>query len=143
MGAIGPDGGSGGSGGAVVWMLLDQLEVPVDGTLVVADYALEAGAQYELRAFGTYYCVGTDIECDVEYSNDPPVDVVSDLDVGIGIDVSTPGPALAPFWGAYNDLHEYTAEWVGSGEPITAKLFDPNYTNNYGGPLVVEIWGSP
>lgn len=140
-GAGGGSTGGGGTGGtSPTWQLVDTLVVPTDGSDVTSGYVLQNGVTYRLRASGTFDCTGNGTVCDAEYVYRPPEDdMAGTVDFGIGINDPIVDGTTPPDWGAYTSTHIYEVSWDGTGAVITAKLHDPNYGNNSGGPLTVEI----
>jgi hypothetical protein len=124
-----------------MWVMVEELTVPVTGATVRSKLALQAGVGYRLRASGTFY-IALDTLGDAEYydfNNGPPIDGASGTDVGIAVNDAIVNNTRTPRWGAYNEQHSYEVEWMGDGAPINVQLHDGNYGNNVG-MLKLEIF---
>jgi hypothetical protein len=135
-------GGSGQGGSTPTWQVIDSFDVPINGTTVYSSVTLQSGTTYRLRASGHFDCMNVGAQCDAEYvdrSGTPDDFGGGTYDFGIGIDSSQVSSAVAPYWGAHQPSHVYEVDWQGAGAPISAKLWDPDYSNNSGSALHIEV----
>jgi hypothetical protein len=136
-------GGEGGSGGNPGWTVVETLTVPGDGSNVVSQMVLEGNVAYRLRASGTFNMnTNLDWMADAEYYNfAAPIDAVSGVDLGIGVDDATVDAVRAPHWGDYADSHVYEIDFPGTGAAITANYHDAvTYDNEGSLTLAILAW---
>ena len=121
----------------------------------VSTTALAADTHYTLRASGEFTIGGPGFG-DAEYAysgtNQGPIDNCFDspagTDLGIGIDDANVGSTTkSPDWGPFNAAHEYTADFVGTGNPISVNYHDCGHSDNGPAagrlPLTLSIFGPP
>lgn len=139
-GATGGSGGSGGSGGAPSWTVVEELTVLANGSDVESSTVLQNGVTYHLRASGTLNMNTTqNWIADAEYYNfASPIDTVSGVDIGLGVDDPTVDATRTPKWGEYRNDHTYEIDFVGEGATITANFHD-GVTYDNTGSLTLEI----
>jgi hypothetical protein len=126
--------------------MLEELSIPVGGTVVSSTVVLQSGVRYRLRASGTYfYAAAQNVLGDAEYfgfNAGGPTDTEAGVDVGLAVNDSVVDANRMPKWGAYTDTHVYEVEWTGAGATIDVQLHDGNYSNNVGS-LTVAIFMAP
>jgi hypothetical protein len=108
--------------------------------------SLTADEVYKLRAIGTAPIASGGYSVDAEYFNGSSdycvYGGVSACDYGIGVNDTSVGGLKNPFWGAMNSLHEYTIDFLGTGDQLTFRLHDDGYGDNSGF-IAVEIHAVP
>lgn len=119
------------------WVQLETLTIPCDGSEVMSMNMLANSTTYRLRASGT--CTVNDnnnSRGDAEYVGynvgGGPFDAASNVDCGMAVNDTTPGPTKLPRWGNYTSSHNYETMWMGLGARITVKFHDAEYDNNEG-----------
>lgn len=118
------------------WTVVDTLMVPCSTAGATSTFVLMAGVMYKLRASGE--CVtntANGSRGDAEYFGyniGTSYDVFQDIDDGLAINDSTPGPTKNPRWGTESTTHDYEQMWTGAGAVIVATYHDTNYSNNSG-----------
>ena len=154
-GAVAPQASDAESASALEDTLLETLAVPVDGTTTQSTMQLTAGTSYTLRASGEFIIGGPgfgDAEYAYDASNQGAIDNCfnspAGTDLGIGIDdANIGGTTKSPDWGPFNAAHEYTAEIIGTGNPISVNYHDCGHGDNGPAagrpPLTLSIFGPP
>lgn len=117
-----------------MWVPIEMLVVPVNGTSVMSTNLLTNGVGYRLRASGTFVIQspqGTLGDAEWwDFAN--PQDGVVGVDVGLAVNDATVDTSRTPKWGAYTATHIYEVPWTGNGQRIVAQLHDGNFANNTG-----------
>lgn len=119
-----------------VWVVISTLMVPCNGVPVTSPIVLTTGVVYRLRASGE--CTTNSLNGsrgDAEflgYNVGPTYDALDNIDNGIAINDTTPGPNKLPSWGTYTTTHAYQVDWTGTGSATTAMFHDTNPSNNTG-----------
>ena len=124
------------------YTLLETITVPSDGSSVSSLTSLSSSVAYKLVASGTYEIGG--FGADAEYIFPGPFDYFTNGglnagDYGIAIDDPTVGGLKLPFWGEYNETHEYIIDFTGLDSTISLNVHDDDYTDNVGS-LQVQIF---
>jgi hypothetical protein len=127
-----------------VWTTIDTLTVSCRGTTLMSSVVLQQNVMYKLRATGE--CIANDqngSKADADYvgyniNQNVPLDTVSNVDSGIAIDDTTPGPSKQPKWGTFTATHAYEVMWPGAGAVVTVRFHSSDYTNNSGS-LTLQI----
>ncbi|MCL2359382.1 hypothetical protein [Candidatus Bathycorpusculum sp.] len=122
--------------------VLDNLQIPSDGTSVVSNIALQDGISYEIVASGTYNTGGTPIinyQQDAMYTTQDNWATHTSGQNGLYIDCWTVGSKQ---WDAFNAEHIYRYTIVGNGSKISFRIHDTSFKDNSGS-IYVQILGSP
>lgn len=136
------------------YTLQEIILVPVNGASVASQTPLTQGVAYKLRAMGSFDVnvpaipQGMYLKADAEYAFDfnlpflfgPPVSncPFGHVDIGLAVNNATVGASKSPSWGPFNPAHTYTADFIGTGAPISINYHNCNPSGNQG-LLTVEI----
>ena len=127
-------------------VLLEEMNVPGDCTVLTSEKILEEGVAYRLAVDGVI-SMGVDADADAEnfWFRSAPEDILDNADgieVGLAIDDLDIDDERTPDWGTYRSNHQYELEFIGLGAPINAQFHDSNCANN-GGTLNLVLLGPP
>lgn len=122
----------------LMWVDVETITVPCNGGERASQTSLANGVMYRLRASGE--CIANtqnNSRADAEYigynlAATSPIDVYMNVDTGIAVNDTTPGPTKQPRWGTFANGHTYEVMWTGLGSPITVKYHEEDVGNNSG-----------
>lgn len=128
-------------------VLMESLDVYANDTNGIDSSTLYDGLNYRFEVSGTAFA-GDTIDFDAQYSitnrisGDIWTDSVSGYEsYGTGLlDLFVNGNDVQ--WGAYNDAHEYSMNFMGDGSSVNFMINDTYYPNNTGF-LTVDIYAVP
>ena len=123
--------------------LLDNLQVPSNGSQVTSNIALQNGASYQIVVSGTYFTVAGDLtqnnQQDAMYRTNDKWATHNNSPDGLYIDRWSAGSKQ---WGAYSADHSYQYTLIGNGSKVSFWVSSSSYSGNSGS-LTVQILGSP
>jgi hypothetical protein len=123
--------------------LLDNLQIPSNGSSVLSNIALQNGVSYQIVVSGTYFTVSGDLtqnnQQDAMYRTSDKWATHNDSPEGLYIDRWSVGSKQ---WGTYSADHSYQYTLIGNGSKVSFRIYSSAYSGNSGS-LTVQILGSP
>jgi hypothetical protein len=119
---------------------IETVTVNPNGVTVQSNNVLEEGANYLLKASGTFTYNSANAWADAEYYLLNGTTVKGDTEGSrpYVLDVSINGEPVNDNWGEYNSEHTYSMEYTGTGQKLDFFIYDSVYTDNDGS-ITVEI----
>jgi hypothetical protein len=121
---------------------LETIQVPATGETMTSTNVLQSGVLYQVRVSGTVNIGGPGSgTADAEFADfsNVPNSVISScdnsgtmVDIGLSIDDATDDNLKSPTWGEFDNAHTYTYDIMGTGQPLSFKFHDCNYSDNSG-----------
>ncbi|MGD6850489.1 MAG: hypothetical protein ACQCN6_00335 [Candidatus Bathyarchaeia archaeon] len=123
--------------------LLDNLQVPSNGSHVTSNIALQNGVNYQIAVSGAYFTVEDDLtqsnQQDAMYGTHDKWTTHDSGSNGLYIDRWSVGSKQ---WGSYSSDHNYQCSLIGNGTKVSFYIYSSSYSGNDGS-LTVQILGSP
>ena len=118
---------------------VETIQVPATGETITSTNVLQSGVLYRVRVSGTVN-TGNGSVADAEFADfSDPNSAISScdnsgtaVDVGLSINDATDDNQKSPTWGAFSSAHTYTYDIMGTGQPLSLKFHDCNYSDNSG-----------
>jgi len=122
--------------------LLDNLQVPSDGSIVTSNIALQNGVSYTIVVSGSYFTLKGDLtqnnQQDAMYGTHDQWKTHDSTPNGLYIDQWAAGSKQ---WGAYSTDNRYQCTLIGNGSKVSLWIYSTTYSQNSGS-LTVQILGS-